>query len=75
MPLIVYAGHTPTVSVPGHNLAEVEHGVPVDVPAHVADDLTAGGTSRVWLYVDAAGDPPTDAPDGGDHGDDENTED
>lgn len=54
MPLIVYAGHTPEVSVPAHQLAEVKAGEPFEVPQHVADDLTAGGTSTTWLYADAA---------------------
>lgn len=48
---IVYAGPHTVVSVPSHQLAEVEHGVPVEVPDHVAEDLTAGGTSTVWLAV------------------------
>lgn len=56
MPLIVYAGHTPLVDVPEFNLADVEHGVPIDVPEHVAEQLTAGGTSRVWLHVSAGDD-------------------
>lgn len=50
--LIVYRGHTPEVSVPAHRLTATA-GVPVEVPDHVAADLTAGGTSTVWLEVDA----------------------
>lgn len=52
MPLIEYCGHTPVVSVPTYNLAEVVAGVPVDVPEHVAQDLTLGGTSATWVLVD-----------------------
>lgn len=51
MPQIVYAGHTPEVSVPAHRLTEVRAGEPIDVPQHVRDDLTAHGTSSVWLDV------------------------
>lgn len=53
MPLIVYRGHTPVVSVPTHQLDDVERDVPVEVPDHVAADLTLGGTSAVWHLVDA----------------------
>jgi hypothetical protein len=54
---IVYRGSHDLVSVPAHRLVDVEHGVPVEVPDHVADDLTGGGTSLIWLAVGAKGKP------------------
>ncbi len=51
MPLVAYGGHTPVVSVPGFNLSDVERGVPVDVPEHVAEALTLGGASPDWRRV------------------------
>lgn len=66
MRTIVYAGHTPEVSVPAHQLAEIKAGVPFEVPDHVADDLTASGTSTVWLHVvkdQPVTPPPPPAPD------------
>lgn len=59
MPLIEYRGHTPVVSVPAFQLAEVEHGVPVEVPQNVADDLTLAGASTVWVVVTPSTAPPT----------------
>jgi hypothetical protein len=49
--LIVYMGNTPAVSVPTHQLSEVHRGIPIDVPADVAEDLTIGGASNVWKYA------------------------
>lgn len=60
MPWIEYRGHTPEVSVPTHNLAAVERGVPVEVPQHVADDLTLAGASPTWVLVDASARPALD---------------
>lgn len=57
MPQIVYQGPHALVSVPAHQLADVEHGVPIDVPEHVAADLTLGGLSPVWLALDRKGVP------------------
>lgn len=53
---IVYQGHTPEVVVPMYRLT-VQAGVPVEVEDHVAEALTEGGASRVWLAVDAKGRP------------------
>lgn len=59
---IVYAGYTPEVVVPAYRLTATA-GEPIEVPDEVADDLTAGGTSAVWLAVDAKGRPvPAPAP-------------
>lgn len=52
MPLIEYRGHTPVVSVPAFRLVDVKAGESIDVPEHVAQDLTLGGTSAVWVRVD-----------------------
>lgn len=62
MPLIEYRGHTPVVSVPTFQLADVERGVPTEVPADVAEALVGDGTGP-WVLV------------GGDQGDDETPED
>lgn len=56
MPFIEYRGFTDVVNVPAHNIAEAKRGVPIEVPDHVADDLTLQGTSSTWVAVD----PPAD---------------
>ena len=64
MPWIEYRGCHDAVDVPDHQLGAVKARTPVEVPADVAEALTAGGVSETWFEVDAPAVPVVDGLEG-----------